>query len=157
MHPHEHLIDKFYAAFAQRDWQTMQTCYHPEVLFNDAVFVNLKGKQARAMWHMLAENARDFSLEVNGIIADDRKGSAHWEARYTFSNTGRRVHNKIDAQFEFKDGLIHRHTDTFDFWRWSRMALGATGLLLGWGGMLQNKVRANALHGLNKFMEAKGY
>ncbi len=157
MHQNETLIHEFYTAFAQRNWKTMQTCYHDEILFTDPVFINLKGKQARAMWHMLAENARDFSLQFTRVEADEHNGSAYWEAHYTFSKTGRRVHNKIDARFQFKGGLIYHHTDTFDFWRWSRMALGATGFLLGWSSMLQQKVRANALHGLNKFIETTGY
>jgi ketosteroid isomerase-like protein len=155
MHPNEQLIHRFYSAFAQRDWKTMQTCYHDDILFNDAAFANLKGKQAKAMWHMLAENAKDFSLEFNQVKANETIGSCHWEAHYKFSRTGRRVHNKIDASFEFKDGLIYRHTDMFDFWRWSRMALGTPGMLLGWSTFLQNKVKATALGSLKKFIETR--
>jgi ketosteroid isomerase-like protein len=155
MHPNEQLIHRFYSAFAQRDWKTMQACYHDDVLFNDAAFTNLKGKQAKAMWHMLAENAKDFSLEFNQVKANETTGSCHWEARYKFSKTGRSVLNKIDASFEFKDGLIYRHTDSFDFWRWSRMALGTIGLLLGWSGFLQNKVKATAMGSLKKFIETR--
>lgn len=155
MHPNEQLIHRLYSAFAQRDWKTMQACYHDDVLFNDAAFTNLKGKQAKAMWHMLAENAKDFSLEFNQVKANETPGSCHWEARYKFSKTGRSVLNKIDASFEFKDGLIYRHTDSFDFWRWSRMALGTIGLLLGWSGFLQNKVKATAIGSLKKFIETR--
>ncbi|MCX8490265.1 MAG: nuclear transport factor 2 family protein, partial [Cyclobacteriaceae bacterium] len=86
------------------------------------------------------------------VKADDRKGSCHWVAAYSFSHTGRNVINKIDASFEFKEGLILRHIDRFAFWKWSRMALGTPGLLLGWSPFLQNKVRATALAGLKKFM-----
>ena len=38
-------------------------------------------------------------------------GRAHWEADYTFSSTGRKVHNVIDATFEFEGGLIRAHRD----------------------------------------------
>ncbi len=131
----------------------MQACYHHEVEFSDPAFTHLKGKEAKAMWHMLATNARDFSLVFNQVQADEHKGSCHWEAAYTFSRTGKRVLNKIDASFEFKDGLIYRHTDRFDFWKWTQMALGTSGLLLGWTSFLQNKVRATAMDGLKKFMK----
>ena len=50
----------------------------------------------------------------------------------------------LGAAFRFRDGLIVEHRDRFDFWRWSRQALGAPGLLLGWTPMLRNKVRAQA-------------
>lgn len=153
MNTHQQLIEKFYTAFQQKDWQTMQSCYHAEVEFSDPAFPHLKGKEAKAMWHMLATNARDFSLTFNQVQADGNKGSCHWEAAYTFSRTGKSVLNKIDATFEFKDGLIYRHTDRFDFWKWTQMALGTSGLLLGWSPFLQNKVRATAIGGLKKFMK----
>lgn len=157
MNAHEQLITKFYTAFAQKDWKTMQSCYHDEIVFNDPAFQNLKGKEAKAMWHMLALNAKDFSLEFNSIKASETTGAAHWEATYAFSRTGRKVVNKIDASFEFKEGLIINHTDRFDFWKWTRMALGLPGLFLGWSALIQNKVRRTALDGLRKFIDANGY
>lgn len=92
-----------------------------------------------------------LTLEVSGIGADDTRGRAHWDARYTFSATGRKVLNRIDAAFEFRDGRIVRHVDRFDFWRWSRQALGLPGLLLGWSAALREKVRARAAKGLADF------
>jgi len=150
MHAHAELIARFYAAFARRDWAGMAACYHPEVHFSDEVF-DLHGADAGLMWRMLCTNGRDLVLEVRDIAADDAGGSAHWDARYTFSATGRKVLNRIDARFEFRDGLIVRHVDRFDFWRWSRQALGAPGLLLGWSGALRGKVRAKAAKGLADF------
>ncbi|TMH06089.1 MAG: DUF4440 domain-containing protein, partial [Betaproteobacteria bacterium] len=64
------------------------------------------------------------------------------------------VHNAIDARFEFRDGLVIRHVDRFDFWRWSRQALGAPGWLLGWTSLLRGKVRAQAAKGLAAFNRA---
>jgi UDP-N-acetylmuramate-alanine ligase len=85
-----------------------------------------------------------WSLEASAIRADAHEGSAHWEARYRFSATGRLVHNRIDATFVFRDGLVVRHIDQFDVWRWSRQALGTPGLLLGWSGVLRRKIREQA-------------
>ena len=62
------------------------------------------------------------------------------------------MHNIIDAEFEFKDGKIFRHDDQFDFWRWSRQALGPAGLLLGWTPILRNKVQKTARKGLEDFI-----
>jgi len=61
------------------------------------------------------------------------------------------VHNIIDAQFTFRDGLIASHRDRFDFWSWSRQALGAPGLLLGWTPALRRKVQARAAANLKAF------
>lgn len=149
-HPNAQLVTRFYDAFAQRDWASMASCYHPEVHFTDPVF-ELHGPRAALMWRMLCTQAQGLRLSHSGVRADDAQGGAHWEAHYDFSKTGRPVHNVIEARFEFRDGLIHRHADSFDFWRWSRQALGLPGWLLGWSGSLQGKVRAQAAKGLDVF------
>jgi len=47
--------------------------------------------------------------------------------------------------------LIVRHVDSFDFYRWSRMALGLPGFLLGWTSTIQGRVRAQADAQLTRF------
>ena len=148
MNANEATIRRFYEAFQRRDAATMAACYGPDVQFSDPVFPDLRGPQAGLMWKMLCERGKDLRLEFRDVRADDATGSAHWEAWYTFSATGRKVHNVIDASFEFRDGRIVRHADRFDLYRWSRQALGPAGLLLGWTPLLQNKVRAMAAKGL---------
>ena len=148
-------IKKFYTAFQQKDYETMGSLYHPEATFKDAAFDLKSGKEAGAMWKMLITGGKDLCIEFRNVKAEGEKGSAHWEAWYTFSKTGRKVHNVIEAEFEFKDGLIYRHADHFSFWRWSRQSLGLTGLILGGTGFLKNKVRAMAMKRLHAFMEDK--
>ncbi len=104
------------------------------------------------MWAMLCARGKDLAVEWRDVRADDRAGSAHWEARYTFSATGRPVHNVIDAEFTFRDGRIATHVDRFDFWRWSRMALGMKGALLGWSPLVRNAVRRQARRGLDAWI-----
>lgn len=155
MHPNSALIERFYAAFAARDAAGMAACYHPDVVFTDPAFGELRGPQAGAMWAMLVERGTDLRVTASDVHADDAAGRAHWDAHYTFSQTGRPVHNRIDAEFAFRDGLIVRHTDRFGFWTWARQALGVPGLLLGWTPFLRSKVRATARRGLEKYMAAK--
>jgi limonene-1,2-epoxide hydrolase len=146
-------IHRFYTAFQELDGDTMAACYAPDCRFSDPVFPELRGPEVGAMWQMLCKRAKGFSLEYSGVEASGRRGQAHWEARYVFSTTGRTVHNIIEARFEFNDsGLIVSHVDTFDLWRWTRQALGAPGVLLGWSGLVQNKVRATAAQGLEQWM-----
>lgn len=132
----------------------MAACYAPDVHFTDEVF-DLRGSRAGAMWEMLCERAADLKIEARDIQADDRTGTARWDAWYTFSATGRTVHNVIDARFEFADGKIIRHEDRFDFWRWARQALGPAGLLLGWSGVLRNRVQQKAARGLDKYLSSR--
>ena len=73
-----------------------------------------------------------------------------------FSATGRWVHHVNEAVFEFNtQGLITRHQDRFNFWRWSRLALGTPGLLLGRTPVLEQKVPCSETSNLQKFMAFK--
>jgi ketosteroid isomerase-like protein len=153
-HRNARLLETFYQAFQRRDPEAMVACYHPEIWFSDPVFVELRGPRAGAMWRMLCERASSLEVTFRDVTADDRTGRAHWEARYLFSATGRTVHNVIDAEFELRDGKIIRHIDRFDLWRWSAMALGPKGKLLGWLPPVRAKLRATAMRGLETW-EAK--
>ncbi|MDZ7714775.1 MAG: nuclear transport factor 2 family protein [Balneolaceae bacterium] len=104
------------------------------------------------MWHMLCERGKDLELTFSDIASDEHAGSAHLEATYTFTQTGRKVHNVLEASFRFKDGKIIEQRDRFNFWKWSGMALGMTGWLLGWTPFLRRKVAANAQKSLDKFI-----
>lgn len=145
------LIETFYTAFQQRDYVGMNGCYHPHIQFSDPVFGNLEGNQVKAMWHMLCERGQDLRVTFSEVQANENSGSAHWEATYTFS-TGRQVHNVIEAAFTFADGLIIKHQDRFDLWRWTRMALGFSGVLMGWTPMVKGKVQGTAVTSLHKFI-----
>lgn len=149
------LIVKFYTAFQRKDWKTMIECYHPDVTFYDPAFRNLNSREVRAMWHMLCLNAKDLELSFSDVQVNGNSGSCLWLASYSFSKTGRKVNNRIQAAFTFKEGLIFDHRDDFDLWHWSRMALGTPGLLLGWSSFLKNKIHQNARKSLEKFMKEK--
>lgn len=144
------LVTSFYKAFAARDAEGMAACYHPEVFFSDPVFTELRGERAGDMWRMLCERGKDLVVEL-GDVKDDGSG-AHWEAHYTFSGTGRKVHNIIDATFKFRDGKIIEHIDRFDLWRWAGMALGPKGTLLGWTPFVKRAIRATGAKGLDAWV-----
>jgi len=152
MNENSTLITTFYTAFQQRDYASMIACYHPDIHFSDPVFTDLQGKRAGAMWHMLCERGTDLQVTFNNVQADDTKGQAHWEAIYSFGKNGRLIHNIIDATFTFQDGKIIHHQDSFDLWKWTRMALGASGIFMGWSSAMQGKVGKTAVSSLNKFI-----
>jgi ketosteroid isomerase-like protein len=147
----EELIRRFYDAFGRKDLGGMAACYAPDVRFSDPVFPSLRGPEVMAMWTMLGGAPGERNITCSNVHADDQKGSAHWDARYTFSQTGRPVHNVIDATFTFADGKIATHQDHFDFWRWSRQALGPAGLVLGWSPILKGSIRKKAATRLADF------
>ena len=146
------LLDEFYAAFARLDGAAMAQFYAPDASFSDPVFVGLRGEQPGGMWRMLTSRAKDLTVELVSRDADATAGTAHWVAHYRFAKTGRPVVNDVHSTFSFAGGRITRHVDEFDFYRWSRQALGAPGLLFGWTPMLRGSVQRQARAGLDKFL-----
>jgi ketosteroid isomerase-like protein len=151
------IIETFYTAFGKGDAQTMASCYHPEAEFTDEVFVDLKGKEVPAMWKMLIERSKgemEITFSHVQINAGDppQTGSADWVAVYIFSATGRRVINRIHAEFVFKDGKIYRHRDSFNLHKWARQAMGLKGKLLGGTSFFRKKVQKTAREGLSRYL-----
>lgn len=145
MNTNETTITKFYTAFANTDTAQMCECYHPKVQFSDPAFGILKGNEVLKMWKMLIERSNgNLKIDFSDVKADQYTGSAQWIATYRFSKTNRKVVNTIHAQFQFQDGLIIKHTDDFDIWKWAGQALGWRGLLPGWTGYLQKKIQKQA-------------
>jgi len=151
MATHKELIETFYTGLSQQDANAMIACYHKDVVFEDPGFGILKGDRARKMWQMLCKNGKDLKVAFSEVEADDQTGSAHWEAWYTFSQTGRSVHNKIDAQFEFKDGKIIKHIDHFNLHHWASQAIGWKGKLLGGTNFFKKKLQQQTNKLLDKF------
>lgn len=142
------MINRLYVAFSARDHETMARCYAADARFSDPVFTDLRGPEVGAMWRMLCRRATDLKIEFTDVQSAGDAGSAHWEAWYTYTANGRPVHNVIDATFTFRDGLIATHRDDFDLYRWTRQALGPTGLLLGWTPLVQQAIRRKAKRAL---------
>jgi SnoaL-like domain len=124
-----------------------------DATFSDPAFGTLDGDEVRAMWTMLTGQAKDLSVVVRDVVADDETGSAHWTAHYTFTATGRPVVNEIDATFRFRDGKVVEHRDRFSLWRWSRQALGPPAFVLGSNPVGQALVRRRARGQLRAFMQ----
>lgn len=146
------LIERFYAAFAARDGAGMAACYAPGATFSDPVFPDLTDDEPGQMWKMLTSRADDLQVELAEHQASEGSGSARWIATYTFSQTGRKVVNDVQAHFRFEGGKISEHMDDFNFYKWSRQALGTSGLLLGWTPFLRGAVQKKARAGLDDFI-----
>ena len=146
---HAETIRDFYTAFARKDGDSMASAYAPDVHFRDPAFGDLHGEEPGAMWRMLTGRSEDLEIE----LVDHDDSSAHWLAHYTFS-TGRHVDNDVRASFKFDgEGRIAEHIDEFDFYAWTRQALGPVGTLLGWTPIIQGGVRKKARTQLDEFMK----
>lgn len=153
VNPMKGLIETFYNAFQKKDAEAMISCYHNDIVFTDPAFGELGGEEARAMWRMLCRNATDLRVDFSAITASLKKGSAHWEASYTFSKTGKKVHNVVEAEFEFRNGKIIKHTDAFNLHKWASQAMGWKGKLFGGTTFFKHKMHQQTHKMLVDFME----
>lgn len=152
----EQIIASFYNAFAVGDAETMAALYHDQVTFNDPAFGTLQGEEVRNMWRMLlSRNKSGIDIKYSNVEANETSGSVNWQATYMFGKPPRKVINKIQASFKFKDGLIIEHHDHFNLWTWTQQAFGMAGFLLGWTPMMKNKIRAQTRSLLQKFTEQR--
>ncbi len=147
------IIRHFYSSFAQGNAEEMISCYDAAIVFTDPAFGELKGGDAKNMWRMLVQRSKgELKITFDNVKADERSGSASWMAEYTFTQTGKKVINKISAAFEFHNGKIIKHTDHFSLWNWSRQALGWKGFLFGGTSFLKAKIQKQANHSLKSYV-----
>lgn len=151
---HEEIIQNFYTAFAQGNSEGMAACYHEDIVFEDPGFGQLHGQKAVKMWEMLvSQRSAATQITFSQVEVDGDTGKANWKAEYLFGPKKRKVVNKIQARFKFKDGKIIEHIDTFDLWKWSSQALGLSGYLLGWSPFMKRKVQSFANKKLSDYIQ----
>ena len=121
------IIENFYRAFAASDIEGMLSCYHDKIQFEDPAFGKLEGDRAKNMWRMLLLSSNgEIKLSFSNVEADETSGSAYWIAEYYFSKTGRKVINHV--------------------------ALGMTGVLIGWSSFFKHKMQKGTNTLLDNFM-----
>jgi ketosteroid isomerase-like protein len=152
----EATIHALYAALDRHDGEAAAACYTDDAVFEDPAFGRLTGGAVRDMWRMLAERSADLAVTLgdHGVAADGRTGWAHWSATYTFTDTGRKVLNEIDARYTFADGLISEQVDAFPLRRWGAQALGTRGAVLGLTPLLSRGVQKQARANLDRYTGA---
>lgn len=152
----EATIQALYSALDRHDGEAAAACYTDDAVFEDPAFGRLTDGAVKNMWRMLAERSADLAVKLgdHGVAADGRSGWAHWSATYTFTDTGRKVQNEIDARYTFRDGLIAEQVDTFPLRRWGAQALGAKGSVLGLTPLLSRGVQKQARSNLDAYSRA---
>jgi SnoaL-like domain len=149
MHANAVLLQQLFNGLNHHDHHKMAACYHLDATFQDIAF-DLRGrKQIHAMWHMICDG--DIRATFDVVDADDHSGQVKLVDDYTFSSTGRAVHNIIDSHFRFRSGLIVEHHDHCDPRAWASMALG--GISGFFAGRLQFLRSRKAKEMLEKFIE----
>ena len=152
----EATIQALYSALDRHDGEAAAACYTDDAVFEDPAFGRLEGGAVKNMWRMLAGRTDDLAVTLgdHGVGADGATGWAHWSATYTFTDTGRKVLNEIDARYTFSGGLISEQVDAFPLRRWGAQALGTKGRVLGLTPLLSRGVQKQARSNLDRYTGA---
>lgn len=142
------VLEKLYTCLNDKDHAGMAACYHPDAVFRDIAFTLRGRKQIHAMWHMISESDLRASFTIRRV--DGRVATVELVDDYTFSATGRRVHNVIRSDFHFVDGLIIEHLDSCSALRWGVQALGPVRGVMSW--LVPGARRKGAMAALGKFI-----
>src|SRR4051812_18592541 len=102
----EATIVRLYDALQRHDGDAAAACYTEDGVFEDPAFGRLEAGQVRDMWRMLTQRSPDLEVVLLQHSSHGDEGRARWTASYTFSQTGKRVVNDIEARFRFQGDLI---------------------------------------------------
>lgn len=149
------IVESFYHAFQEKDAESMIIHYHPDIIFSDPAFGELRGDRAKNMWRMLCDRGQDLKIHFDIIQIDKEKNEAwvRWDAEYTFLKTGRKVENHVHTDLLFKKDKIIRHMDSFNLKTWAGQALGLKGKILGNTAYFKKKLRFQFNHILDRYIE----
>lgn len=138
------LVETLLTSFQALNHDAMAACYHEAATFSDIAFELQGSKQIHAMWHMICQ--KGIEVQVRGIEAVGDIVRARIVDTYIFSDTGRKVVNSIESEFEFRDGLISVQRDTCDPLDWARQAFGGIkGEVVGRVGLLRRNAAAGKI------------
>lgn len=151
------IVESFYDSFKRKDAEGMIIHYHPEIVFSDPAFGELRGTRVMNMWKMLCERGHDLQIQYRIIQIDESNSEVwvRWDAEYTFSKTGRKIYNSVESDLYFEGDKIVRHIDTFNIKNWAGQALGLRGKLLGNTRYFKKKLRQQFNQILDRYIEKK--
>ncbi len=141
------VIQRYFDAMAQGQWQAMARCYHDQASFADPLFPDLRGEQIVYHLHRLYEpnsqHARkQIELTTHALFSEDRKAQVQWELRCIEAQ--RPVKLIGLSTFAIWDQFIVRHVDEFPFHHWARQTQGLAGALLGRLPFYQRRLQRSA-------------
>lgn len=148
MHPNSSLLEKLYTCLNAKNHVGMAACYHPDAEFQDIAFTLRGNKPIHAMWHLISEGDLKASFTIRQV--DGQTGMVDLVDDYTFRDTGRPIHNLIQSEFRFEDGLIVQHHDSCNALQWGMQALGPVKGVMSW--LIPSKRREMAMAKLQKFI-----
>lgn len=137
------IVKEFYKALSKGDYQKVNSLYHDDAKYRDEIF-DLRGKEINALWYTATRPEMNLIAHCKSLKVDGDRVTTDWNISYTIDTLNRKVELDETGVFQFQDGKIINHKDSYDFWSWCAQSLGFIGKALGWSQWLKNRVRNQA-------------
>ncbi|MFA5899664.1 MAG: nuclear transport factor 2 family protein [Hyphomicrobium sp.] len=137
------VTEGLFLALRRRDATGVAACYDQDAVFSSPIIGDVRGADVEALWRAIFAATCDSTLSFT--IVDLGLTSARVEgiAKYSLLASGRSVTSRFNSALHIRDLRVMQHDDNFDAWAWASMALGPTGLLLGWSKAWRRRMVAN--------------
>ena len=141
MHDHTQLIDSFFNAFSQRDYNTMKSLAKSTLVYYDPLYGYLNDGDVFLMWES-RYGQKDFSLTYT-CIKDEGDGYFTVKIEVVYFNK-KTITQQIKAFIRVENDLISECSHAFSVHQLCKQEYGLLGHLLGWNRLIQQRIKNDA-------------
>ena len=136
------IMESYFTAFAERDFNKMKLLYHQDISYFDPLCGYLNGDQVISMLEEIYGCLNDFRLEQTGIRD---KGDGYFIIDfivfYTSLKSGNKIALKIKAYLKMDNQKITEQSHGYSLHDLFKQEFGFVGWLLGWNRLYQNRIK----------------
>ena len=141
MHDHSKLIDSFFKAFSERDFNTMKSLAKSSIVYYDPLYGYLNEEDVFLMWES-RYSQKDFTLNYRDIKDE---GDGYFTLKIEVDYVHKKIiHQEMKAYFKIENGFIAEYSHGFSVHQLCKQEYGLIGNLLGWNRLIQQRIKNDA-------------
>ena len=141
MHDHSNLIDSFFKAFSERDFNTMKSLTKSSIVYYDPLYGYLNDEDVILMWES-RYGQKDFTLNYHDL-KDEGDGYFTLKIDVTYFRK-KMIRQPMKAYFKIENGFIAEYSHGFSVHQLCKQEYGLIGNLLGWNRLIQQRIKNDA-------------
>ncbi len=141
MQDHLKLIDSFFKAFSERDFNTMKSLTKSSIVYYDPLYGYLNDEDVFLMWES-RYSKNGFTL-IYQDIKDEGDGYFTLKIDVTYFRK-KMNRQQMKAYFKIENGFIAEYSHGFSVHQLCKQEYGLFGNLLGWNRLIQQRIKNDA-------------
>jgi len=148
MQDHLKLIDSFFIAFSERDFNTMKSLAKSSIIYYDPLYGYLNDEDVFLMWES-RYSKKDFKLNYQDIKDE---GDGYFTVKIEVIYFHKKIiRQQMKAYFKIENGFIAEYSHGFSVHQLCKQEYGLFGNLLGWNRLIQHRIKNDARRELLAF------